>query len=176
MAGCGSYFKLEGFAFLPITSFCSALTTFTSQNMGANNMDRARRGMRFGIISGVSCAEVIGIVLFIFGAVFLRMFSSEPDVIEYGVSQIHVEALFYCFLAYSHCMAAVLRGAGKTTVPMFVMLGCWCLFRITYITIAVKLFPVIRTVFLAYPITWSMSSLIFTIYYLKVKIFRVKTA
>ena len=82
MAGCGSYFKLEGFAFLPITSFCSALTTFTSQNMGANNMDRARRGMRFGIISGVSCAEVIGIVLFIFGAVFLRMFSSEPDVIE----------------------------------------------------------------------------------------------
>ena len=176
MAGCGSYFKLEGFAFLPITSFCSALTTFTSQNMGANNMDRAKRGMRFGIVSGVACAEVIGIVLFAFGALFLRMFSSEPDVIEYGVSQIHVEALFYCFLAYSHCMAAVLRGAGKTTVPMFVMLGCWCLFRITYITVAVKLFPVIRTVFLAYPITWSMSSLIFTIYYLKVKIFKVVTS
>lgn len=172
MAGCGSYFKLEGFAFLPITSFCSALTTFTSQNIGAGNMERAKKGAAFGVMLGVLCAEIIGIVMFIFAPVFLRMFSKETDVIAYGIQQIRTETLFYCMLAYTHCMASVLRGAGRTNVPMFVMLGCWCLFRITYITVAVKLFPVIRTIFLAYPITWTMSSTIFTIYYAKVKIFK----
>jgi putative MATE family efflux protein len=172
MAGCGSYFKLEGFAFLPITSFCTALTTFTSQNLGAGLFDRAKKGARFGIISGVALAETTGIILYFIAPIALRLFSNDPDVIAFGELQIKTEALFYCMLAFAHCMAAVLRGAGKTTVPMFVMLGCWCLFRITYITIAVKLRPVISTVFMAYPITWTLSVIIFLIYYHKVNIYK----
>ena len=174
MAGSGSYFKLEGFAFLPIHSVCSALTTFTSQNLGAGQRERARKGARFGIIVGVTCAEVIGILLFTFAPFCIGLFTNDPDVIAYGTVQSHIECLFYCMLSYSHCIASVLRGAGKTTVPMFVMLGCWCVFRITYITIAVRFFPVIETVYRAYPITWSLSSIIFTIYYLKSSLFKNK--
>ncbi|MCQ2519467.1 MAG: MATE family efflux transporter [Lachnospiraceae bacterium] len=171
MAGSGSYFKLEGFAFLPINSFCVALTSFTSQNLGAGNLERAKKGARFGIASSLVLVETIAILLFIFAKPCLSIFSQDPNVLEYGALQIHTESLFYFLLAYSHCMASVLRGAGRTSVPMFVMLGCWCLFRITYITIAVKMFPVIQTIFWAYPITWSLSSIIFTVYYLKVKMF-----
>ncbi len=167
MAGCGSYFKVEGFAFLPITSFCAALTTFISQNLGAREYERARRGARFGILMGVGLAELIGIIFFIVAPHLISLFTDDPEVIAFGVSQGRTEALFYCLLALSHCMAGILRGAGKTTVPMFVMLACWCLIRITYITIAVRLFPVIRTIFIAYPLTWSLSSIIFTIYYFK---------
>ncbi len=174
MAGSGSYFKLEGFAFLPIHSVCSALTTFTSQNLGAGQRERARKGARFGIIVGVTCAEVIGILLFTFAPFCIGLFTNDPDVIAYGTVQSHIECLFYCMLSYSHCIASVLRGAGKTTVPMFVMLGCWCVFRITYITVAVRFFPVIETVYRAYPITWSLSSIIFTIYYLKSSLFKNK--
>lgn len=43
MAGCGSYAKIEGFAFLPVTCFTMALTTFVSQNLGAKQYDRAKR-------------------------------------------------------------------------------------------------------------------------------------
>lgn len=171
MAGCGSYARLEGFAFLPINSFCAALTTFTSQNLGAGNFERAKKGGVFGITSGVLLAEATGTVLFVFAPLFLRIFSQDLDVIAFGTLQVRTESLFYGLLAFSHCMAAILRGAGRTTIPMFVMLGCWCLFRITYITIAVQRFPVIQTVFWAYPITWTLSSIIFTIYYSKVKVF-----
>lgn len=167
MAGCGSYFKIEGFAFLPITSFSMALTTFTSQNLGAKQFDRAKKGARFGIFMGIGCAELIGALVFLLAPAFIGLFSNEPEVIAFGVLQAKTEALFYCLLALSHCMAGILRGAGKTTVPMFVMLACWCLFRITYITLAIKAFPVIRTIFWAYPITWSLSSIIFIIYYFK---------
>ena len=169
MAGSGSYSKLEGFAFLPINSFCSALTTFTSQNLGAGNPKRAQKGARFGVLFGASCSEIIGLILVIGAPVFLRLFSQDPEVIAYGHLQIYTESFFYFLLAYSHCMASIIRGAGKTSVPMFVMLGCWCLFRITYITIAVSIFHTIRTIYWAYPITWSLSSIIFTIYYFKTK-------
>lgn len=171
MAGCGSYFKLEGFAFLPIMSCSAALTTFTSQNIGAGKYERARKGALFGVLAGVGMAEVIGVLLYIFAPFAVGIFNKEADVVSFGVLQIHTEALFYCLLAYSHCMAGILRGAGRTSVPMFVMLGCWCLFRITYITVAVKIFPVIQTVFWAYPITWSLSSTFFTIYYFAVNIY-----
>ncbi len=167
MAGSGSYFKIEGFAFLPINSFCMALSTFTSQNLGAREYDRAKKGARFGIVSGVICAEVIGLVFFLFAPFFISLFTNENDVIEIGVLQAHVESLFYCLLAFSHCTAAVLRGAGKSTVPMSVMLICWCLIRITYITIAIKYIPVVQTIYAAYPMTWTLSSIIFIIYYLK---------
>ena len=53
-----------------------------------------------------------------------------------------------------------MRGAGKATVPMLVMLICWCLIRVTYITIAVRIHPVIDVIFWAYPLTWSLSSLL----------------
>ncbi len=172
MAGCGSYSKLEGFAFLPIVSFAMALTTFVSQNIGARQYDRARSGARFGILSGVIGAEIIGAIMFIFAPFFISFFSDDPEVIAFGVKQAHVECLFYCLLSYNHTMAGVLRGAGKTKVPMAVMLICWCLIRITYITIAVRLVPVITTIFIAYPLTWSLSAILFTIYYLKVKVLR----
>ena len=171
MAGSGSYFKLEGFAFLPITSFCQAITTFTSQNVGANQIPRARRGARFGVVSGVLLAEVIGVCFFLFAPLMLRIFIDDPEVISFGTRQAHIESLFYFALAYTHCMASILRGVGKTKVPMYVMLACWCVIRITYITITVHFIPDIRVVYCAYPLTWSLSSIIFTIYYIRSKVF-----
>ena len=64
-------------------------------------------------------------------------------------------------------MAGIIRGAGKTTVPMLVMLICWCLIRVTYISVIVKLVPNITVIFWAYPITWTLSSICFAVYYLK---------
>lgn len=167
MAGCGSYSKLEGFVFLPITSFSVALTTFIGQNLGAKKYERAKKGAGFGIASGVILAESVGIVLWIFAPVLIGFFNNQPDVIEFGVMQARTEALFYCLLALSHCLAGILRGAGKTTVPMIVMLVCWCAIRITYISIMVKVIPDIRVIFWAYPLTWFLSSVLFLIYYKK---------
>ena len=75
--------------------------------------------------------------------------------------------LFFCLLSFSHCIAAVCRGAGKAFIPMLVMLGVWCILRITYITVAMQIKHVIKLLFIAYPLTWSISSVIFAIYYLK---------
>lgn len=167
MAGCGSYSKVEGFAFLPITCFAMALTTFISQNLGAKEYQRAKKGAVFGVICSLSIAELIGVIIYLFAPQFLAAFNNTPQVIAYGTDQARIDALFYFLLAFSHCMAGILRGAGKSTVPMFVMLICWCIIRVSYITAAVHFVPDIRVIFWAYPLTWTLSSITFLIYFLK---------
>ena len=167
MAACGTYAKLQGFGFLPITSFALALTTFVSQNLGAKQYARARQGARFGILSTVIMAEIIGVLMVIFAVPMAKLFNSDPEVVRIAVSQTRIENLFFFLLAFSHAVAGVCRGAGRATVPMLVMLSSWCVFRIIFISIAMRILRDIRVLFWCYPLTWAISSAIFLVYYLK---------
>ncbi|MBQ1689877.1 MAG: MATE family efflux transporter [Firmicutes bacterium] len=167
VAGSGSYLKIEGFAFVPVICFSQALTTFIGQNLGAREYNRAKRGAKFGIICSMGMAEVIGIAVFLLAPFLIRMFGADEASVVIGVKQAHVQSLFFCLLACSHCMAAVQRGAGRSFVPMLVMFGVWCVFRVAYIYTMVGIFHRIEVVFSAYPVTWTISSLIFLIIFLK---------
>ena len=166
MAGCGAYSKVEGFAFLPVTCFAMALATFVSQNVGAGRPDRVKKGMKFGCLCSVLMAEVVGATIYAASPWLIGAFSRETDVIAFGVRQAHTITLFYCLLAFSHCCAGILRGLGRPVVPMMVMLAVWCLLRITYITVTLHFIRNIGVVFWAYPLTWSISSVLFAWYIL----------
>ena len=165
MAGYGAYSKIEGFAFLPINSFTMAMTTFVGQNLGAGQKERTRKGSRFGILTTVILAELIGVVVFLLAPQLIAAFDATPEVVQFGVAKARTAALFYCLLAYSHSVASVLRGAGKAIVPMFVMMLCWCVIRVTFLSIMVPLTHSIQMVYVVYPLTWSLSSIFFFFYY-----------
>ncbi len=167
VAGSGAYSKIEGFGFLPITCFAMALTTFISQNLGAKQYDRAKKGARFGILCSVIMAELVGIFIYFTIPALISAFNRTPEVIAYGTIHARITTLFYFLLAFSHCIAGILRGAGKAAVPMLTMLCFWCIVRVSYITIIVHFIPVINVIFWAYPLTWSLSSIVFLIYFLK---------
>ena len=167
MAGCGAYSKIEGFAFLPVTCFTMALSTFVSQNLGAKQYDRVRKGVGFGIGCCVVLAELVGVLSYTFAPSLIAFFNDAPAVVDFGTRHMRTICLFYCLMAFSHCIAAILRGAGRASVPMFTMLACWCLIRVTYITIAVRVVNELTTVSWAYPITWVCSSVVFLAYFLK---------
>ena len=164
MAGCAAYSKVEGFAFLPVTCFSMALATFVSQNVGAGQYDRVRKGMKFGILTSVTLAEVVGVLIFTLSPFLIGLFNDQPNVVVYGVRQAHTAALFYCLLAFSHCCAGILRGLGRPVVPMAIMLAVWCALRICYITVMVRLIPDIGVIFWAYPLTWAVSGVLFAWY------------
>ena len=161
MAGCGVYAKIEGFAFLPVTSFTLSLTTFTGQNLGAQEYERAKRGARFGIITSVIIAEVIGVVTYFTMPYLARLFTSTEGVIIISNRQSRTVSLFYFLLAFSHCVAAVQRGAGRAFIPMIIMLSVWCVFRVIYVNVAMAINHNIVLLFAAYPITWGISSIIY---------------
>lgn len=173
MAACGAYSRIEGFVFLPIMSFSMALTSYIGQNLGAGEYQRAKDGARFGILASVIMAELIGVVVFFFGGFFISTFINNEDpsamaeIIAIGSQQFRLEALFYFLLAFSHAVAGICRGAGKAIVPMLIMLIVWCVIRIIYITVAMRISHNILLLFAAYPLTWFISSVIYFIYYKK---------
>jgi Na+-driven multidrug efflux pump len=144
-----------------------SLTTFISQNLGAKEYERAEKGAKFGIMCSAGLAELIGVVIFIFAPVLVGMFDSNPEVVAFGVTHARTVTLFYGLLAFSHCCAAILRGAGRAMIPMYIMLSIWCVLRITYITLIVKIVPVISAIYWAYPLTWFISSVLFLVYLMK---------
>lgn len=160
MAGCGSYAKVQSFVFLPVLSMALALTTFVGQNMGANRADRVKTGIRQGMMISITMAELFGIFVFAFAPYLVGLFSKDPAVVAFGVQQARVEALFFFLLAVTHACAGILRGAGKTMIPMAVTLGAWCVLRIVYIEGLVRVIPNIYVVFTAYPVTWTASSIL----------------
>ena len=171
-AGCGAYSKIEGFAFLPITCFQIALATFVSQNLGARQIDRARRGARFSIITSAIIAELIGIIGYFSAPYLIQLFVSDDDpetvkkVIENGVTAMRTVCFFYPLLAYSHCTAAVLRGSGHAVIPMVVMLGVWCVFRVSYVTFMMNVVShELWLLYTAYPLTWGISTIIYFIFF-----------
>ena len=168
MAGCGAYSKLDGFAILPASSFSLALSTFVSQNIGAEQYDRAKKGAAFGLVAAMAISELAGVFIYFAAPQLVGFFNDDPEVIRYGVLMARNIVFAYALVAYSNAMAGVLRGAGLSRVPMFVMVGCWCVLRVIWIQIMVPLTQDIRMVFWSYPITWVVSVTILTIYFFKV--------
>ena len=167
VAGCGAYSKIEGFAFLPITSFTIALTTFVGQNLGGREYERAKKGARFGVGCAILLSELIGLLTYLAAPTLIRAFTQEPEAIAFGVGKARICALFFCLLAASHGLSAVLRGAGKAVIPMISMLSFWCVVRVTILHFAVPVYQSIDVVNWVYPITWALSTVFLTVYYLR---------
>ena len=167
MSGHGAYAKIEGLVFMPITSMSMTLPTYISQNLGAGKTDRAKKGAVFGIVSGMLMAEAVGVLCYFWSTHALRIFVDLPEAIRYGEIHAKTVSLFFFLLAFSHCAAGVLRGCGKAIVPMITMLAFWCGIRIIYVTQTLKFIPEFQTISWAYPLTWSLSSIVFLVFLLK---------
>lgn len=166
IAGCSSYQKIEGFSSLPIFSFSLAMSTFVGQNIGAGKYDRVRKGTKVGIFMSCTTAIIISTILVTFAPQILKIFNSNPEVISYGVYMMRVIAPAHIILAIAQIIAGVLRGAGKTIIPMIAMFSFWCCLRVIWVIFGLQIFKSILVVFLGYPVSW-LGSVIFLIIYMK---------
>ena len=112
-------------------------------------------------------AEIVGIIVYFASPVFIAAFNNDPKVIAFGSERgtYHYSVLFSACLFPLHCRTYAWSwksyGAHVCYAGLLVRDPC------DLYTIAVKLHPVIQTVFWAYPLTWSLSSILFLIFYLK---------
>ena len=162
IAGIGAYAKVEGFVFLPETSFSMALTTFVSQNEGAGQKERSRKGILFGLAASLLLVEGIGAFIFAFAPTLISFFNQNPEVIQVGASRARVCAFFYFLLGFSHVVSAILRGLGRPVMPMVVMLVCWCVVRVVVLMTIGQSIHDLNLTYWIYPITWALSSIVYT--------------
>lgn len=117
MAGFNAANKIDTFAFMPIQSFANAVTTFTGQNIGAGRMDRVHRGTIASItMSMVIC--IVALLIIPLGPFILRMFNSDPAVIDAGMIYLSNVMPLFILLSIVFTLNAVIRGAGESIIPM----------------------------------------------------------
>lgn len=121
IAGHTAARKLFAFTEMPLISMANAGSTFVSQNRGANQPDRVRRGMRQMYLYSV-VVMVAAVVLMNFGAEWMVQLisgSSEPIVLENGARYLLWNAPFYAVLGVLLCTRYALQSLGQKVLPLF---------------------------------------------------------
>ena len=119
MAANTAVSRIEQFINQPFSALSTALSTFTGQNMGADRLDRVKKGMRKCIISVVVfTVSMIG-VMFMFGEPIMSLFVEETEIVEVGAKGLQILSFAYIGLGLIYILRAVLSGAGDAGFIMF---------------------------------------------------------
>ncbi|MDO4977632.1 MAG: MATE family efflux transporter [Eubacteriales bacterium] len=161
MAGLGAHAKIEGFVFIPIMSVSTALATFVSQNIGAKQWDRMKKGTILSLGVTIILAQCLGFVLYHAEPIFIRFFTDSPESIRYGAMFATRVTFFYFALSFTHAASGIMQGMSRSMTAMVTMLSSWCIIRILYVTIALKIRHEFSLICWAYPITWCITTAIF---------------
>lgn len=167
IAGSGIWFRLQGFALMPVSAMMMALSTYVAQNDGAKRYDRISKGTRTGIIMCVSIGFIATVVMLPLMGPLASIFSKDPAVIENAIINAKVMGPLLVLLAFTHSIGGTLQGAGWVKQSMWTYILCWCVGRSLICLVAVRIWPMIEIVYLAYPITWIMSASVFLYFYIK---------
>ena len=166
MAGWSSYNKLDQFIMLPMQSMAIASTTFVSQNVGADNDQRADRGTVASLMLTCGITGVIIALLVGFAPASVRLFSPDTAVIAYGVLFIRTNVVFLIFNCVNHVLAGALRGRGDSRGPMIIMLSTFVGLRQIYLFVMTRYIAnTPRMVGLGYPVGWVSCCVVELIYY-----------
>lgn len=165
IAGYSTYGKVDAFALMPVMSLSMAITTFTSQNIGAREFDRVRKGVKTGLLMSCGTAFVLTSLVVVFARTLLGIFTDDQQIIEYGLLTMTYQAPFYLVLGLNNTLAGILRGAGKASVPSLIMAANMCGVRILWLSILMPIFNSIIVVYLAFSVTWTTTGLCLIWYY-----------
>ena len=168
MSGWTAYSKVDALIFLPMQSIGMASTTFVGQNLGKNQVERAKEGVRKSLILCVISVIIIMIPLMVFSAPIVSFFNQKPEVIEYGTLLLRWLTPFYLLSCFNQIYSGALRGAGNSKAPTVIMLSTFVVFRQVYLFIMSRVCNEIIPIAMGYPAGWFLCSLITTIYFHKV--------
>ncbi|MCI5846938.1 MAG: MATE family efflux transporter [Clostridiales bacterium] len=166
MAGWSTYNKLDAFLLIPVQAIAIANTTFVGQNYGAKKMDRARKGVMQAQLISVGITMVLAGMTILFARNFIHLFSSDPEVVQYGVYFITLISPFYFLMCIYQNFAGALRGVGSATQPMVIMLLSFVVIRQIYLYLVRYVFGnPLAAVALSYPVGWVICSVLLTVCY-----------
>ena len=122
MAGWSCYNKLDQLVFLPMQSGGMAATAFVSQNIGAEQEERADKGTIRAIELTLAVTLGIILILIVFARQAVMLFTRDEEVIAFGVMFIRTNTIFLLCNCINHVLAGALRGRGDSRGPMAIML------------------------------------------------------
>ena len=166
MGGWSAYTKIDMIVLLPMQSLSLASTTFVGQNLGRGQIKRAEHGANVALLISLLSTAAIILPIVIFPGAFVSIFNTTPEIIEYGSLFLRILTPFYLFWCVNMIYSGALQGAGKTLVPMIIMLSSFVAFRQIYLFVVANYIdnsPV--PISLSFPIGWVIAAVATFIYY-----------
>lgn len=158
MAGNTAASNIEGFVYTSMNAIYQTALSFTSQNMGAKKYNRINQ-ILFRCLAIVS---VIGLLLgngaYLFGRQLLGIYSSDPQVIEFGLSRMAIISCTYFLCGIMDVMVGSIRGLGYSVMPMIVSLTGACAFRVLWIFTIFQWEHTLFILYISYPISWILTA------------------
>ena len=167
MSGWTTYARVDQLLFLPMQSIALASTTFVGQNLGCNQVARARKGVLQANILAVTSTVILTIPVVIFAAPIVAFFNDAPEVVHYGSMLLRWISPFYVLCSFNQIYAGALRGAGNARAPMFIMVGSFVAFRQVYLFCMSRICNEIIPIAMGYPAGWLLCSVLTMVYFYK---------
>lgn len=167
VAAWSVYGKIDFLFWMTVSSYGIAITTFAGQNFGAQLYDRVHRGTRVCLGMAAATTVAISLALYPLAGLAFRMFSQDQAVIEQGIQMMHFLVPTYITYVCIEIFSGALRGCGDVRVPTIITVFGVCGLRVAWLLLVVPHFHTILMVEASYPITWSLASILFAVYYLR---------
>lgn len=166
MAAFGAGSKIEMFISLPIMNLGAAVSTFVAQNMGAQKIDRVKKGVKSSIYMSLFISIFVIILFFIFKENLIRIFNTDPEVVSIGSNYLLTIGPFFFIIGTSFMLTSAIRGAGDSIFAMISSLISLWLARIPASYILSSIFGV-SGIWMGIPIGWIVGFIVTGIYYKK---------
>ena len=157
MSGSAASSNIEGFIFTAMNTFHQTALTFTGQNYGAGKRDRVDRVFIWCGIFVITTGLLLGNLAYIFGESLIGLYAPGEDaVIQEGIVRLGTICRFYFLAGIMDVTVGLMRGLGHSITPMLVSLVCVCGLRIVWLWVVFPINPVPMSVYVSYPVTWTI--------------------
>ena len=167
IAGSTAVGTVEGLMWVTLNSFQNAATTFTSQNVAAGKVDRARKAFRYILIVASILGLFLGLGMF-FGkkwiiAIFIK---NNPIAVEYGYQRLKYTFPLYFLAGIMGIMPGAIRGHGSSLSPSLITIFGTCVIRIVWVYTVFEIYRDLSVLYLVHPITWVFTICALTVNYI----------
>ena len=173
VAGSTASSNIENFVYTAMNSVYQAALNFTSQNIGAGKKERIPLILRDCLMIVTVIGLVLGGLAVLFGRQLLSIYSSDPEILPYGLERIRVICLTYFLCGLMDVTCGVVRGMGAAVTPTIVSLTGACVLRIIWIYTIFMAFHSLFVLYLSYPVTWvvtfAVHMICFSIFYRRLR-------
>ena len=166
MAGCGDATNLDGFIYAAINAYSVAAVTFVGQCCRANQKQKINKVLLSILFLVTVTGLVLGFGCYIFGEKLLGIYTTNTADIAAGMERMRIIATTYFLCGIMDSLVGAVRAMGQAIIPMIITLVCVCVFRVIWIAVMLDKFRSLTTVFISYPISWSLSILFVVICYI----------
>ncbi|RGC31051.1 MATE family efflux transporter [Enterocloster aldenensis] len=169
MAGNTASANIEGFVYTAMNAVYQTNLSFTSQNLGGRKYSRINRIMYICLAVVTVVGITLGITAVLAGDLLLGIYSSDAQVLRYGMLRLEIICGTYFLCGIMDCMVGSLRGLGYSVIPMFVSLTGACGLRVLWVFTVFAAYRSLDVLYLSYPVSWAITAIAHMITFRKIR-------